>query len=60
MEALKQIIEESFGLRPEHFPPEVQNSVDEVIKLLQQGKLRVAEKLTAIGSRTNGSKKPFF
>ena len=45
MEALKQIIEESFGLRPEHFPPEVQNSVDEVIKLLQQGKLRVAEKI---------------
>ena len=45
MEALKQIIEESFGLRPEHFPPEVQNFVDEVIKLLQQGKLRVAEKI---------------
>ena len=45
MEALKQIIEESFGHRPEHFPPEVQNSVDEVIKLLQQGKLRVAEKI---------------
>ena len=45
MEALKQIIEQSFGLRPEHFPPEVQNSVDEVIKLLQQGKLRVAEKI---------------
>lgn len=60
MEALKQIIEESFGLRPEHFPPEVQNSVDEVIKLLQQGKLRVAEKLTAIGSRTNGSKSRSF
>ena len=45
MEALKQIIEQSFGLRPEHFPPEVQNSVDEVIKLLQQGELQVAEKI---------------
>ena len=60
MEALKQIIEESFGLRPEHFPPEVQNSVDEVIKLLQQGKLRVAEKIDGNWVRTNGSKKPFF
>ena len=36
MEALKQIIEESFGLRPEHFPPEVQNSVDEVIARMDQ------------------------
>ena len=60
MEALKQIIEESFGLRPEHFPPEVQNSVDEVSKLLQQGNFASRKKLTAIGSRTNGSKKPFF
>lgn len=45
MEALKKIIEDSFGLRPEHLPPEIQNSVDEVIALMQRGEIRVAEKI---------------
>ena len=43
MEALKQIIEQS-SAASEHFPPEVQNSVDEVINCFSR-KLRVAEKI---------------
>lgn len=45
MQQLKTIIENSFDLRPEHLAPEVHNAVDEVIKNLEKGTLRVAEKI---------------
>lgn len=45
METLQQLIENSFELRPEHLPPEIQNAVDEVIQGLQNGSIRVAEKI---------------
>jgi len=58
MEALKQIIEESFGLRPEHLKfktPSMKSS-----NCFSRENFASRKKLTAIGSRTNGSKKPFF
>lgn len=45
MLALQQMIENAFELKPEHLPPEVTNSVDEVIRKLESGELRVAEKI---------------
>lgn len=45
MLALQQMIENAFELKPERLPPEVTNSVDEVIRKLESGELRVAEKI---------------
>lgn len=45
METLQQVIENSFDLRPEHLPPEIKNAVDDVIAGLQNGTIRVAEKI---------------
>lgn len=45
MLALQQMIENAFELKPEHLPPEVTNSGDEVIRKLESGELRVAEKI---------------
>lgn len=45
METLRQEIENSFDLRPEHLPPEIRNAVDDVIAGLQNGTIRVAEKI---------------
>lgn len=45
MLALQQMIENAFELKPEHLPPEETNSVDEVIRKLESGELRVAEKI---------------
>ncbi len=41
----KKIIEKNFELRPQFFPPEVHNALDEVINALNSGRLRTAEKI---------------
>lgn len=49
MQKLQSIIEDAFKERtkfsPQHVPPDVKNAVDEVIELLDKGKVRIAEKM---------------
>lgn len=49
MQKLQSIIEDAFdnraSLSPQHSSPEIKNAVDEVIELLDKGKVRIAEKM---------------
>jgi 2,3,4,5-tetrahydropyridine-2-carboxylate N-succinyltransferase len=62
MQAIQQIIDEAWenrsSLQPGTAPAAIGEAVASVLDQLDQGTLRVAEKLTANGSRTNGSRKP--
>ncbi len=45
MKTMKDLIEAALDLRSEHLPPEVKNAVDDVLELLNKGRVRVAEKV---------------
>ncbi len=45
MQTNQKIIEEAFALHPEHYGPEIRNAVEEAIEELNNGSIRVAEKV---------------
>ena len=64
MTELKAIIEDAFenrdAISPTSAPQEVRDAVEQSMAMLNTGEARVAEKLTASGSFTNGSRKRFY
>lgn len=64
MSTLATIIETAFDDRAnftaQTVSPEIRAAVDEVIEALDNGSLRVAQKLMASGLFTNGSKKRYY